>query len=152
MSNLLELEQDDYIKYDNKILKIISRLKFVEGPSYWFEYILIEEETNKKYYLDIEPIGKCTIHEMINEKIEIDIEVNYEEEKYILKQKGHAIVDTYYGYTDVYLKEPVDYYEYISEKDKDKILTIERWKKDIEISIGKNIYKNSIKIIKRKEL
>lgn len=152
MNNLLELQQDDYIKYNNKILKIISRLKFVEGPSYWFEYILIEEETNKKYYLDVEPIGKCAIHEMINEKIEIDMEVNYKEDKYILKQKGHAIVDTYYGYTDVYLKEPVDYYEYISERDKDKILTIEKWKKDIEISIGKNIYKNSIKIIKRKEL
>lgn len=152
MDNLLELEQDDYIKYDKKMFKIISRLKFVEGPSYWFEYILIEEETNKKYYLDVEPIGKCAIHEMIDERIEIDIEVNYRNEKYILKQKGHAIVDTYYGYTDVYLKEPVDYYEYISEKDKDKILTIEKWKKDIEISIGKNIYKNSIKIVKRKEI
>ena len=88
---------------------------------------------------------------MINEKIEIDIHINYQNEKFILKQKGHAIVDTYYGYTDVYLKEPVDYYEYISEKDKNRILTIEKWKRETEISVGKYIDKNSIKKIKRKE-
>ena len=151
MINLLELEQDEYIKYDNKILKIISRLKFAEGSSYWFEYILIDEETNKKYYLDVEPIGKCAIHEMIDEKIEIDMQINYKNEKFILNQKGHAIVDTYYGYTDVYLKEPVDYYEYISEMDKNKTLTIEKWKRETEISIGKYVDKNSIKKIKRKE-
>lgn len=151
MINLLELKQDEYIKYDNKMLKIISRLKFAEGSSYWFEYILTDEDTNKRYYLDAEPIGKCAIHEMIDEKIEIDMQINYKNEKFILKQKGHAIVDTYYGYTDVYLKEPVDYYEYISEIDKNKILTIEKWKREIEISIGKYIDKNSIKQIKRKE-
>lgn len=151
MINLLELEQDEYIKYDNKILKIISRLKFAEGSSYWFEYILIDEETNKKYYLDVEPISKCAIHEMIDEKIEIDMQINYKNEKFILNQKGHAIVDTYYGYTDVYLKEPVDYYEYISEMDKNKTLTIEKWKRETEISIGKYVDKNSIKKIKRKE-
>ncbi len=39
--------------------------------------------------------------------------------------------------TDVGLKEEVSYYEYTNKSDKEKVLSIEKWKDEIEVSRGK---------------
>jgi len=45
----------------------------------------------------------------------------------------------------------VDYYEYKCKTDDKKILSIEKWKDEIEVSIGKVIKSSKIKILKEFE-
>ena len=63
-------------------------------------------------------------------------------------QKGNAKIETYYGYTDVGLKENVEYFEY---RHKDKLLTIEKWQDMTEVSCGKYVDKSKIKVKKIEE-
>ncbi len=148
MEELLNLEYNQQIQIEKVSYTVIAMLKFTEGSSYWLEYILKQNDTNEQYFLDVEPIGKCALHKMVNTKLNIDFKIKYENETYDLFQKGNAKIKTYFGYTDVGLTDEVEYYEYISNG---KILTIEKWKKDTEISTGRYIDKRKIKVIKISE-
>jgi len=145
MEKLLNLEYNQQIKIDKSTYTVIAMLKFTEGSSYWLEYILKDNDTQEQYFLDVEPSGKCAIHKMLNINMELDLHILYENELYELFQKGNAKIQTYFGYTDVGLKEEVEYYEY---KNKEKLFTIEKWKDITEISSGQYIDKNKIKILK----
>ena len=142
---LLNLQYNQKIIIENNVYYITAMLKFIEGSSYWLEYILRQESTGKQYFLDVEPIGKYALHELLNININIDFCINYENNIYELYQKGNAKIQTYYGYTDVGLKEDVEYYEYIYNNN---LLTIEKWKNNLEISKGMYISKTKIKIPK----
>jgi len=148
MEKLLNLEYNQQIKIEKNTYTIIAMHKFIEGSSYWIEYVLRNNDTQEQFFLDIEPSGKCAIHKMLNIKMELDLHILYENDLYELFQKGNAKIQTYFGYTDVALKEEVEYYEY---KFKDKLFTIEKWKNQLEISEGKYINKNKIKIKKTNE-
>ena len=147
MDKLINLECDQQIKIEETIYTIIGMLKFVEGSSYWKEYIL-RNSNNEIYYLDVEPIGKCALHKMIKLDVEPNINIMYEGDVYNLFQKGNAKIQTYTGYTDVGLNDTVEYYEYINEN---KLFTIEKWKDEIEVSVGKYIKSNKIKVMKNKK-
>ena len=147
MKELLELEYNQEIIIEKNTYIVKAMLKFVEGSSYWKEYVLEKKDTSERYYFDVEPIGKYALHKMINIYLAPDFKVVYENEEYELFQKGNAKIETYFGSTDVALKEGVEYYEY---KCGQKILTIEKWKDETEISCGKYIEKNKIKIKKVK--
>ena len=71
------------------------------------------------------------------------MEINYNQDTYILKQKGNGKIDTYFGMTDVGLNEKVEYYDYKSLDNK-KVISIEIWKGEKEFSIGKYIKKVKI--------
>ena len=49
--------------------------------------------------------------------------------------------------TDIGLNEEVSYYEYTNKKDKSEILSIEKWKDEAEISIGRIISLAKIKVL-----
>ncbi|MBE5805512.1 MAG: DUF4178 domain-containing protein [Clostridiales bacterium] len=148
MEDLLNLEYKQQIIIENSCYEVLSMLKFIEGSSYWIEYILKKENDGQMYYLDVEPIGKCALHKMVNEKYNIELEIHYNGKLYGLFQKGNAKIQTYFGYTDVSLNEQVEYYEYICGNN---LFTIEKWKNQLEISEGKYINKNKIKIKKTNE-
>ena len=75
----------------------------------------------------------------------------FENEEYELFEKGKGRIETYSGMTDVALNDEVDYYEYNCKNDKQKILSIEKWKDETEISIGKIISLSKIKVLKKVE-
>ena len=147
MKELLNLEYNQKIIIKKQKYTVTAMLKFVEGSSYWLEYILKNDENSETYFLDVEPIGKIALHKMVNMDIKPDLVVIYEGEVYNLFQKGNAKIDTYYGYTDVGLKDKVEYYEYIHDK---KLFTIEKWNNLTEISCGNYIDKKDIKVLKTK--
>ena len=69
-----------------------------------------------------------------------------EGEEYELQEKGVGKVETYYGMTDVGLREEVNYYEYSNKSNKEKVVSIEKWKDEIEVSIGRIISLTKIKL------
>lgn len=144
MERLLNMELEQQIKIEEDAYTIIGMIKFVEDSSYWKEYIL-RNDNNEIFYLDVEPIGKYALHKIINVDIKPNFDIIYEGNVYNLFQKGNAKVQTYYGYANVALNDIVEYYEYINGN---KLLTIEKWKNETEVSIGKYIKSNSIKILK----
>ena len=148
MKDLLNLEYNQELIIEKEKYTVIAMLKFTEGSSYWLEYILKNNESSEIFYLDVEPIGKIALHKMINIDMNPELVVIYENDVYNLFQKGNAKIKTYFGYTDVGLKEEVEYYEYINGN---KLFTIEKWNNEKEISSGRYIDKRKIKVVKIKK-
>lgn len=94
-------------------------------------------------------LGEAIFYKILtNKNIYLKTNINFEGEEFELFEKGVGKIETYSGMTDVALKEEVNYYEYISKSDSKKVLSVEKWKDETEISIGKIIDPKKIKIIK----
>ncbi len=150
--NLLELAINQHVKIENVEYKIINKVKFNEKASYWIEYKLQNIQNSQMYYLNVEISSKAILYKILNTR-EIQLKMNmiFENEEYELFEKGKGRIETYSGMTDVALNDEVDYYEYNCKNDKQKILSIEKWKDETEISIGKIISLSKIKVLKKVE-
>lgn len=94
-------------------------------------------------------LGKAIFYKMLaNKNVDLKISIIFEGEEFELFEKGIGKIETYSGMTDVGLNEEVSYYEYISKADSKKILSVEKWKNEIEVSIGRIIDSKKVKIIK----
>lgn len=146
--DLLNLKQDQYIIIEKEKYKILNQVKFTEKSSYWIEYKIQNIENREIYYLNVELSSKAILYKILKEKqIAIKMNIQVEGEEYELFEKGVGKVETYYGMTDVGLKEEVHYYEYTNKTNKEKILSIEKWKDETEISMGRIISLAKIKIL-----
>lgn len=144
--NLLELKENQEIIINKVNYEVLNMIKFIEKSSYWIEYKLKNTEDGNYYYLEISLDSKAVLYEMIkNEKINLKMIVNFQGEEYELYEKGTEKVETYYGMTDVHLKEEANYYEYINKKDEKIFLSVEKWKNVTEISKGRKINLSDIK-------
>lgn len=150
--NLLELAINQHVKIENVEYKIINKVKFNEKASYWIEYKLQNIQNSQMYYLNVEISSKAILYKILNTR-EIQLKMNmiFENEEYELFEKGKGRIETYSGMTDVALNDEVDYYEYNCKNGKQKILSIEKWKDETEISIGKIISLSKIKVLKKVE-
>lgn len=147
--DLINLKESQYILIDKIKYKILNGVKYKEKSSYWMEYKLQNTENSKIYYLNIELSNKAILYEILKDtKLQIKMSIIYNNTEYELYEKGDAKVETYFGMTDIGLNEEVSYYEYTNKEDKTKILSIEKWRDEVEISIGKIISLSSIKILK----
>lgn len=150
--DLINLKESQYILIDKIKYKILNGVKYKEKSSYWMEYKLQNTENSKIYYLNIELSNKAILYEILKDtKLQIKMNIIYNNTEYELYEKGDAKVETYFGMTDIGLNEEVSYYEYTNKEDKTKILSIEKWRDEVEISIGKIISLSSIKILKEFE-
>lgn len=151
--DLLNLKQNQIIVIDKVKYKILNKVKFIEKSSYWIEYKLQNIENNELYYLNVELSSKAILYRILkNNQIQLKISIIYEGEEYELFEKGTGKVETYFGMTDVGLNEEVSYYEYKSKVDNQKILSIEKWKDEVEVSLGREINLNNIKILNKFEI
>lgn len=147
--DLINLKESQYILIDKIKYKILNGVKYKEKSSYWMEYKLQNIENSKIYYLNVELSNKAILYEILKDtKLQIKMSIIYNNTEYELYEKGDAKVETYFGMTDIGLNEEVSYYEYTNKEDKTKILSIEKWRDEVEISIGKIISLSSIKILK----
>ncbi len=150
--NLLELEINQHIKIENVEYKIINKVKFNEKASYWIEYKLQNIQNSQMYYLNVEISSKVILYKILDiQGIQLKMNIIFENEEYELFEKGKGKIKTYSGLTDIALNDEVDYYEYISKTDKKKILSIEKWKDETEISVGKIISLSKIKVLNKAE-
>lgn len=138
--NLLELTENQQISINNIKYEILNMIKFVEKSSYWVEYKIRKLEDGKLYYLEISLGSNAVLYELLkDEKIEPKMVINFEGEEYELYESGTEKVETYYGMTDVALKEEAKYYEYVSKINNKKEISVERWGRTTEVSKGKKI-------------
>lgn len=150
--NLLELEINQHIKIENEEYKILNKVKFKEKASYWIEYKLQNLQNSQMYYLNVEISSKAILYKILDiQEIQLKMNIIFENEEYELFEKGKGKIETYSGLTDVALNDEVDYYEYNCKIDKQKILSIEKWKDETEISIGKIISLSKIKVLNKAE-
>lgn len=151
--DLLNLIQDQIIIIDKVKYKILNKVKFIEKSSYWIEYKLLKIENSELYYLNVELSSKAILYKILkNNQIQLKIDIIFEGEEYELFEKGTGKVETYFGMTDVGLNEEVSYYEYKSKLDKKKMLSVEKWKDEVEVSLGKEISLKNIKILNKFEI
>lgn len=151
--DLLNLKQNQIIVIDKKKYKILNQVKFIEKSSYWIEYKLQNIQNNELYYLNVELSSKAILYKILkNNQIQLKINIIYENEEYELFEKGTGKVETYFGMTDVGLNEEVSYYEYKSKVDNKKILSVEKWKDEVEVSLGREVNLNNIKILNKFEI
>ncbi len=149
---ILDLKEDQYIIIEKIKYRVLNKVKFTEKSSYWIEYKIRNIENNDIYYLNVELSSKVILYKILPEKeIQLKINITFQNQEYELIEKGVGKVETYYGMTDVGLNEEVNYYEYKNKQDKQKILSVEKWKDETEISMGKVISLSNIKILEEYE-
>ena len=149
---ILDLKEDQYIIIEKIKYRVLNKVKFTEKSSYWIEYKIRSIENNDIYYLNVELSSKVILYKILPEKeIQLKINITFQNQEYELIEKGVGKVETYYGMTDVGLNEEVNYYEYKNKQDKQKILSVEKWKDETEISMGKVISLSNIKILEEYE-
>ncbi len=138
--SLLELQEKQIITIEKQKYEVLNMTKFREKSSYWIEYKLRSLDNGKMFYLNVEVQSKVILYEILeNVTIELKMTINFQGEDYELYEKGTEKVETYYGMTDICLNEEAQYYEYVN-KNNDKIfLSIEKWKDETEVSLGKEI-------------
>ncbi len=125
--DLINLKESQYVLIDKIKYKILNGVKYKEKSSYWMEYKLQNLETSKMYYLNVELSNKVILYEILKDtKIQVKMNIIYNDNEYELYEKGDAKVETYFGMTDIGLNEEVSYYEYTNKEDKTKILSIEK--------------------------
>ncbi len=145
--DLLNLEENQQITIEKEKYKILNRIEYTEKSSYWVEYKLQNIQTSKYYYLNVELSSEAILYETINQtKIDLKMNIKFQNEEFELFEKGTGKVKTYYGMTDVCLNDEVNYYEYKSKENLQKVLSIEKWKDKTQISIGKIISFSKIKL------
>ena len=145
---ILDLKEDQYIIIEKVKYRVLNKVKFVEKSSYWIEYKIRNVENNEIYYLNVELSSKAILYKILPEKeIKLKVNIIFQDQEYELIEKGIGKVDTYYGMTDVGVKEEVNYYEYQNKQERQKILSVEKWKDETEISLGKIISLSNIKIL-----
>lgn len=151
--NLLELKEDQYIIIEKEKYRVLNKVTFTEKSSYWIEYKLKNTENNQMYYLNVERNNQAILYEILNQtNIQLKMNIIFDGEEYELFEKGVGKVETYYGMTDVGLKAEVNYYEYKNKTNPQKILSIEKWKDETELSLGKIISLSNIKILNEFEI
>ncbi len=144
--SLLELKDRQEILIEKAKYEVLNMTKFREKSSYWIEYKIRRLEDNKMFYLNIEVSSKAILYEILpNTVIELKMNIRFREDEYEIYEKGTGKVETYYGMTDVGLNEEVIYYEYINKSDEKIFLSIEKWKDETEVSLGKQISLSDIR-------
>lgn len=147
--DIMNLKENQVIIINNEKYRVLNMTKFVEKSSYWIEYKLQNIIKNKFYYLNIETSQKAILYEILNiNNIELKININFQGEEFSLFEKGQGKVETYYGLTDVAIGDISEYYEYVSNSNSERILSIEKWKHNTEVSIGEFINKSNIRVLK----
>lgn len=144
--NLLELEDRQEILIEKVKYEVLNMTKFREKSSYWIEYQLRRLEDNKMFYLNVEVSSKAILYEILpNTVVELQMNIIFRGDEYELYEKGTGKVETYYGMTDVGLNEEVSYYEYINKRNRKIFLSVEKWKDETEVSLGKQISLSDIR-------
>lgn len=144
--SLLEIKDRQEILIEKVKYEVLNMTKFREKSSYWIEYKIRRLEDNKMFYLNVELSSKAILYEIIeNTIIELKMNISFQGDEYELYEKGTGKVETYYGMTDVGLNEEVSYYEYQKKRDGKNFLSIEKWKDETEVSLGRLISLSDIR-------
>ena len=143
--DLLNLKENQIITIEKEKYKVLNKVKFIEKGGYWVEY-KIKNEYGKIFYLNVETNLKCSLYEVLDiHSFELKMNVIFNNNQYELFEKGNGKVETYYGTTDIALKEAVEYYEYLNTQNSNEILSVEKWKNELEVSLGHVVNKKYIK-------
>lgn len=138
--SLLELQERQVITIEKQKYEILNMTKFREKSSYWVEYKLRSLDNGKMFYLNVEVRSKAILYQILeNIIIDLKMTINFQGEDYELYEKGTEKVETYYGMTDIGLNEEAQYYEYVNKNNNKIFLSIEKWKDETEVSLGKEI-------------
>ncbi len=143
--DLLNLNENQIITIEKENYEVLNKVKFIEKGGYWIEY-KIKNQVGEIFYLNVETNLKCSLYKVLDiHSFEIKMNVIFNNNQYELFEKGNGKVETYYGITDIGLKDEVEYYEYLNTKDSNEILSIEKWKNELEVSLGHIVNKRNIK-------
>jgi len=143
--SLLDLKEGQEISIEKVKYEVLNMTKFREKSSYWIEYKIRRLEDNKKFYLNVELSSKAILYEILeNTIIELKMNITFQGDEYELYEKGTGKVETYFGLTDVALNEAVSYYEYQNKRDEKIFLSIEKWKDETEVSLGRCLILSNI--------
>lgn len=145
---MLKKGQIVYIRGEKNV--IINMIEFKEETWVWQEYEVVNKVTGKHSWLSVEQDeNNCTeyyLYETYKEKInENSMEFVKNGYKYKLYENGTAYVKSYFGNADVDKNERVTYKDFKCES-KNKIISVEIWENEKEITFGYKLENNEINI------
>ncbi len=144
--SLLELKYKQEILIEKVKYEVLNMTKFREKSSYWIEYQLRRLDDFKIFYLNVELTSEAILYEILRgTAVDLQMNIFFQGDNYELFEKGNGKVESFYGMVDVRLNDEVSYYEYQNLRDKNMILSIEKWGYETEVSLGRKLKLSAIR-------
>lgn len=144
--DLLHLQPGDILSIDNIDHKVDGVLRFNDHGWHWVEYKL--KEGLNTLWLSVEQDDELEIS-LYQEVVALTVDppkvYEYKGITYYLQEGSDAIIAEVMGNINVVKGEEIDYYEYCDETGK-KLLSIEIWDGECEMSTGKWLQDYNIEI------
>lgn len=143
---LLTMQVGDIVSVEDVDYEIQAVIKFNDHGWKWVEYKLKDARTT--YWLSVEQDDDIEIslfEEVVAVTKEIPDKIDYKGTMYYMQEGSDAKVEDFTGKINIVRGEEVDYYEYCDEDD-EKLLSIEIWNGEIEMSVGRWIEDFNVEI------
>lgn len=145
--DLFHIQVGDIVEYDLADYQVVGKLTFHDGGYEWYEYQLVGDSGSRWLNAEMDDDLELSIYEKINKKMSQPIPKSIELDgvQYELSEQGRARVRGE-GRSQQSSGQDVDYYDY-SDGSGERLLSVEVWNGEIEVSQGKPIEDYEIKII-----
>lgn len=147
--NLLNMRVGDIVSIEEVDYEIEAIIKLNDHGWKWTEYKL--KDARQTYWLSVEQDDDIEIslyEEIVAVTTDAPKVYEYKDVKYYLQEGSDAIIEGIEGSLNLVKGEQVDYYQYCDEDD-EKLLSIEIWNGEVEMSIGRWIEDYNIEIYPR---
>ncbi|HET7658009.1 MAG TPA: DUF4178 domain-containing protein [Bacillales bacterium] len=145
--DLFNIQVGDIVEFDLADYQVVGKMTFYDGGYEWYEYQLAGDHGSRWLSSEMDDELELAIYEKIPLKVSEPIPktIEWEGVRYELSEKGTARVQGE-GRSQNGSGTDVHYFDY-SDETEEKLLSVEIWGGDIEVSVGRPIEDYEIKII-----
>lgn len=145
--NLFNIQVGDIVEYDLADYQVVGKMTLYDGGYEWNEYQLVGDSGSRWLSAEMDDELELAIYNKIPLKLTEPIpkQIDWENVTYQLSEQGSARVQGE-GRSRNSSGMDVRYFDY-ADKNEEKLLSVEIWGGDIEVSIGAPIEDYEIKII-----
>ncbi|WP_347862579.1 DUF4178 domain-containing protein [Salimicrobium sp. PL1-032A] len=143
----LNLQVGDIVTYDLADYEVVGKLTYLDGNYEWFGYQLLEGRNTKWLSAEMDDELELGMYEKVTLPVEaaFPASVTYEGETFHKEEEGKAKV-LGEGRSSNLQGSTVRYADYTSENE-ERMLSMEEWGSEIEVSVGKPLNEFELKII-----
>ena len=147
---VLNLELNDIVEYDLEEYKVIGIITYQQFGYEWYDYHLINQQNSCWLYAERDDCLELILFEKVapkhkiynNFSQEIPQTITYQNQQFNLIEQGQAKIKVK-GQVGAKTGQDITYYDY---QNNNKIISVEKWGSELEISIGHSIKESLIEI------
>ncbi len=148
-NSLYNLTKGQSVEIAGESYFVAGLMELRQGNFYWKEFALQSRDCKVKWLSaeKNEAITTCMLYEELPKGGTLAPEqtIEFNGERYTLFDSGPAKVTKAYSIPDTAEGDQCEFWEYVSERDSNKVFSIEKWEDGTEYSVGRIMQKRELK-------